>query len=126
MTQSEALGEVAIFNEIVRKKPWLDVDVAECSPQAVVLHCGIDLSEGPEMEVRFDTVFFASLLMTWKTDTSLPILQVLTGEEAFRINGQYQVEQGYHLFAFQPEYLADGVRCLIAAQAFSWREMART
>lgn len=126
MTESEALSQVAIFNDHVKEKLWLDVDLAECSPQAVVLHCGIDLSVGPDIEIRFDTVFFSSLLMTWKTDTAFSVLQILTGEDAMRVNIQYRVEQGYHLFAFQPEDLADGVRCLIAAQAFSWREMART
>lgn len=126
MTQSEVLSQVAIFNDLVKEKPWLDVDLAECSPQAVVLRCGIDLSVGPDLEIRFDTVFFASLLMTWKTDTASSVLRVLAGEEAVRVNMQYRVEQGYHLFAFQPEDLADGVRCLIAAQAFSWREITST
>ena len=123
MTQSETISQVAIFNDFVSKKPWLDVDLIECSQQVAVLHCGIDLSLGPDLEVRFNTVFFASLLMAWKTDTTLPILQILTGDEAFRINGQYRIEQGYHLFAFQPEDLTEGVRCIIAAQNFTWREM---
>lgn len=126
MTQSEALSQVATFNDLVRDKLWLDVDLAECSPQAVVLHCGIDLSVGPDIEIRFDTVFFVSMLMTWKTDTSSSVLQVLTGEEAWRINGQYRIEQGYHLFTFQPEDLANGVRCLVAAKSFSWRVVDRT
>ena len=126
MNQSEALSQAAIFNDLVREKLWLDVDLAECSPQAVVLLCGIDLSMGPDIEIKFDMIFFVSLLMTWKTDTSFPVLQVLTGEDAVLVNKQYRVEQGYHLFTFQPEDLASGVRCMIAAQAFSWRLMART
>lgn len=59
--------------------------------------------------------------MTWKTDTSLPVLRVLTGDEARSINKRYRVEQGYHLFAFQPEDIADDARCIIAAKAFSWK-----
>jgi hypothetical protein len=121
MTPSEALNQAMIFNDLCRKNPWLDIDLVQCSPQSVILHGGIDLSVGPDIELRFDTVFFACLLMTWKTDTSLPVLQVLTGEEAIAVNGRYRVEHGYHLFTFQPEYVADGVRCMIAAKTFCWR-----
>jgi len=120
MTQTEAFNQVAMFNAFVGKKLWLDVDVVECSPESVVLHGGIDLSVGPDVEIRFDTIFFVSLLMTWRTDTSSPILKILTGEDACRINRQYRIEQGRHLFAFLPEDF-DEARCLIAAGSFCWR-----
>jgi hypothetical protein len=121
MTQSDILTQVALFNNLVKQKPWLDIDLVECSPRSVILDCGIDLSVGPDLVVKFDTVFFASLLMTWKTDTTSPVLQVLTGEDEVRVNQQYRVERGYYLFAFQPEDLAEGVCCIIAAQQFSWQ-----
>lgn len=123
MNQTEAIAQVAILNEFLKSKPWLDVDVVECSPQTVVLDCGIDLSLGPDIEIRFESIYLASLLMTWKTDTSHPVLQLLTGEEAYHINRQYRVEQGYHLFAFQPEDIEQGIRCLIGAHSFSWKNV---
>lgn len=125
MTDDEALNQVAMLNEIFSKKPWLDIDVVECSPHAVVLDCGIDLTVGPDIEVRFESVFLVFLLMAWKTDTSFPVLRLLGGEEGYKLNAQYQVEIGHHLFSFQPEYLAEGVRCLIAAKSMSWRHVIR-
>jgi hypothetical protein len=121
MTEPDVLHRVLMFNDFIKKKPWLDVDLVECTPESVILHSGIDLTIRPDIEIRFDTVFVATLLMTWKTDTSIPVLQVLTGEEAILLNKQYRVEQGYHLFTFQPEDLAQGVRCMIAARTFSWQ-----
>lgn len=121
MIESEAINQARIFNDLCQKKPWLDIDLAECSPECLILHCGIDLSIGPEIELRFDSPFFSSLLMTWKTDTSLAVLHVLTGEEAILLNTRYRVEQGYHWFMFHPEDLDDDARCMIAAKAFSWQ-----
>ena len=73
MTQSEALSQVEIFNDFAKSKPWLDIDLAECTPISIVLDCGIDLSVGPDFEIIFDTIYFTSLLMSWKTDTSFPV-----------------------------------------------------
>jgi len=70
MTQCEALNQANIFNDLFKEKPWLDIDLVECSPQSVILHCGIDLSIGPDIELRFNTIFLASMLMTWKTNSS--------------------------------------------------------
>lgn len=126
MTETEVLEQVTIFNHFASQKPWLDVDIAEFSPHAAVLHCGIDLSVEIDIEIRFDMVFFVSLLMTWKTDTTSSVLQLMTGEEAKQLNMKYRIEQGCHLFAFSPEDLAADTRCLIAAKSFSWRQISRT
>jgi hypothetical protein len=126
MTYTEVFSQVANLNGILQGKPWLDIDVVDCSPQAVVLACGIDLSVGPDIEIRFDSVFLACLLMTWKTDTSSPVLQILTNEEAMQTNRLYCVEQGHHLFAFQPEDRGREARCLIAAKSLSWQAISRT
>ena len=107
--------------QTLRRRPWLDIDVVDCSERRVVLHCGIDLSLGPEVEITFDTIFLVSFLMSWKMNTSRPILEILSGDAAFEVNTQYQVEQGYYLLAFTPDVPEDVGRFIIAAHGISWR-----
>jgi len=123
MTDLELREYVADLNSFLNSKPWLDIDVIQCSSHSAVLHCGIDLTEGPEIEIKFDSIFFVSFLMSWKTDTSRPVLEILTGKDAVRVNMLYQIEQGHHLFAFSPEYLEGDTRFVIAARSISWRKI---
>ena len=122
MLASDLLEQVAAFNDHLQTNLWLDIELRMCSPHTLVLDCGIDLSSKPDVEMRFGTVFFTSILMSWKTDTSVGhVMQVVSGLEAVKLNEQYQVERGFHLFAFQPEGLSGEASCLIAAKEFSWR-----
>jgi uracil DNA glycosylase len=85
------------------------------------LGCGVDLTVGAQIEITFESIFFSILVMTWRTDTSRPVVTLLQGEEARTINEIYEVEQHHHLFACHPEGLS--VRCIIAAKAVSWKEV---
>jgi hypothetical protein len=123
MTELEIRDQVARLNALLQSKPWLDVDVVECSPRSVVLDCGIDLSVGPDIEITFGSVFFVSLPMTWNTDTSVPVLTLLSDDEARQVNLRYQIEMVHHLFAFHPEYLPQDALCLVAAKEITWREL---
>ena len=117
----ESQHQIAAFNEFAQRTLWLDFELVSCSQISAVLTCGADLSFNPDAEIRFDGIFFASMLMSWKTDTSIgPVVQVVSGSEAVKLNQQYQVERGFHLFEFQPEGLSGEARCLIAAKEFSW------
>jgi hypothetical protein len=125
MTDDEVLNQVFILNKLLQEKPWLDIDLVECSPYSLVLDCGLDLTVGADLEIRFTDIFLTSMVMTWKTDTSKPVIRVLTGDEAYSINVKFSVEEGYHLFSFQPEYLTVDTCCLIAAKSFTWTEIHR-
>ena len=61
MTNLEAIECVNELNDFFKSKPWLDIDVYECSLYSAVLHRGIDLTAGPDVEMTFD-IFFSSRL----------------------------------------------------------------
>jgi len=124
MKQQDLQNRIEQLNRLLTTFPWLDIDVSQCSSTTVILEAVVDLSSKPSFEFRFESVFAVELLMTWKTDTSVPVLQLLTGQDAFDFNKRYRVEQGHHLFAFQPEDVSKDARCIIAAQSFSWRELS--
>jgi len=125
MNDLEAMNKVKLFNETFMKLPWLDFEVAECSPQAIVLRFGIDLTVQEVCEIRFQEIFFVKILMAWHTDTANRILSLMVDDEMRAMNADNEIEQGFHLFTFQPEDLTDRARCVIAAQTFSWFDPAR-
>jgi hypothetical protein len=125
MTDDEVQKQVLILNKLLQEKPWLDIDLVECSPYSLVLDCGLDLTVGADLEIRFSDIFLTSMVMAWKTDTSKPVIRVLTGVEAYSINVKFRVDEGYHLFSFQPENLTADTSCIIAAKSFTWSEIHR-
>jgi hypothetical protein len=123
MTEELVLSVVKSFNAFARQKPWLDFDVAIFSPFRVTLHAGLDPSAPqPDVEIQFDDVFCVATLMSWKSDTTRPILRVLTDSEAWKVNGRFKVEEGYHLFSFQPEDYPEDFGCLFVAKRLTWRK----
>lgn len=126
MNDLEAMNNVRLFNETFLKMPWLDFEVADCTPQTVVLRFGIDLSVQEVCEIRFQEIFFVKVLMAWHTDTGNGILSLLQGDEMRSVNADHEIEHGFHLFTFQPEDLSDRARCIIAAKTFSWFDPARS
>lgn len=122
MTGEELNRVLADINAHIRAKPWFDFDVVECSAIRVVVQGGLSSSAPiPDIEIRFDGIFCVSLVMAWKTDTKLPVLTVLDGDEAIRFNSAYRVEVGHHLFKFQLEDNPAEFGCVIAAESVSWR-----
>ena len=117
-------AQVQSLNAYIQGCPWFDFDIIKCDPYRLIIHGGLDLSVDAEVAIQFDNIFAVSTLMTWKTDTSRQCLSVLSGEEARRLNLQYHLEQGHHLYAFQPEYYPDTFRCWIAAKTMSWQPLA--
>lgn len=121
MNRREIESQIESFNAYVMSKPWFDFDLIACSPYEVLLHGGLDLTVSPEVEINFGEIFFVSLLMTWKTDTRSPALAILDGEDAFHVNARFQVEEGFYLFKFRPEYYSNEFGCLISAKTVSWQ-----
>ena len=119
--QGEAARLVDLCNQVIMGELWLDIELKKCTPLALELECGIDLTAGPDFTILFQDIFYVSTLMSWRTDTSKPPMRLLVGDEACDINLRYRVEQGYHLFALKPKYSSDDAQCLIIAKTFSWK-----
>lgn len=123
MTESEACEQILGINQAVVNigAIWVDVDVAEINPYSALINCRTTLSQWPDLEIQFGAVFVALLPMAWSCDMALPVLEMITGDDAFRLNRLYQVETGFHWFLFHPKDFSSQASCLIAAESVSWR-----
>ena len=83
----------------------------------------IDSSSTHNIEIYFEDIFFISLPIEWKTNTSVNVLKLLDGNLAITENRRFQVEQGYQIFSFKPEDYSDHFGCLIGAKKISFEIM---
>lgn len=120
MNINEIRKVVADINHYAKKQLWLDFEVNQYLNRKMTVIGSIDPSSTPNIEIHFEDIFFVSLPTEWNTDTSVSILVLPEGEEAFLINKKFQVEQGYYLFKFIPEYYPDEFGCLIASKKISF------
>jgi hypothetical protein len=104
MNQDQVKQAVEEINAFLQLQPWCDFEVMEYQGDTLVIMGSLDTTAPHDVEVRFKGVYFLSLPMEWKTDTTAPPLAVLQGEDSFRLNGRFQVEQGHYIFGFTPEY----------------------
>ncbi len=116
MNREEAKRRVSDINSHLQQMPWQDFEVMEYQGDTMILMGSIDTSSSHDIEIRFDGVFFVSLPMEWKTDTSIPPLSLLQGDDATVLNRRYQVEQGHHIFRFAAEDFPEDFGCLVCAR----------
>lgn len=121
MTESEVMAQILAINQAVKGALWVDVDVAQITPYSATIGLRTTLSIWPNIEIRFGAVFFTSLPMTWGGDVSKDFIQLLSREEAIRLNLLYQVEEGFYWFSFNALDLTGEALCLIAADSVSWK-----
>jgi hypothetical protein len=121
MNEQQVKQAVDEINTYLQHQPWCDFEVMEYQGTTLVVMGSLDTTAPHDVEVRFEDVFFLSLPMTWKTDTAAPALAVVQGEDACRLNGRFQVEQGHHIFGFTPEGYPEGFYCLIGAREISYK-----
>ena len=121
MDKKAAEQVVSEVNEYLQNRPWFDFEIMEYQGDTLVVMGGIDISTPPEIEVRFRGVYFVSLLMEWKTNTTTPPLRLIDGEAAARTNRRFRVEQGHHIFSFTPEDFPADFACLLGARDISFK-----
>jgi len=120
MDAEQAKRVVDEINAYLTSKPWLDFEVMEYRGYRLVIMGSLDTSTAHDVEIWFEPVFFVSLPIEWKTDTSSPPLSLVTGDKAIEVNRRFMVEHGNHLFGFSPEDYPDDFKCLISAQAIGF------
>lgn len=106
------------INSFLMKGLWFDFEIMEYRGYDLTIMGSIDISASHDIEIIFKNVFFISLPAEWKTDTSDMVLEILEGPEAIELNQKYNVEQGYVIFKFIPEYLDAG--CYVAAKEIDY------
>jgi len=94
------------INNIVKSQLWFEFEIIKNSSKLLKVRGGLDIFDidSPyELIIEFYDVFYIESLMTWQTNTSKNFLRLIKGNEAYKINKEIQVEQGYLIF----EFLAD-------------------
>lgn len=111
------------INLIIERQLWMDFQVTNYDGYSLTIVGCLSLSFPDQYEIKiyFRDVFFVSLPMDWKTDTSKIVLSLLEADEAGEINWKFQVESGYHIFRFKPEDYPDDFGCLIGAREISYK-----
>lgn len=119
MTLDEANIVVGEICDFIKQEKWFDFMVKQYVDNELTLHGGLSLTY-PDIEIKFKDVFFTSLPMEWKTDTSAVIISILMGEEERITSEKFQVEYLHYIFKFIPEDYPDNFSCLIAAKQISY------
>lgn len=123
--EMDDIREKAIeIDTAIRKNPWMDFEVEKYDHQELIVAGNLSPSypnRPGRIEILFKDVFFISLPISWKTDTSEQVFSVMDGEDAISINKFFRVEQGYQLFKFKSEDHEESFGCLICAKKISYR-----
>lgn len=122
MTKQEIKNVLVEINEYLETQLWMDFEIIEYSRYALKIIGSLDISFAPNIEIIFKDVFFASTIFNWKTDTSHEIVSIIEGDEARKINMEFQVEQGYHLVKFQAEDYPDDFGCIFGIKEVMFRK----
>lgn len=104
MQKEEVQSELKKINDYLSKCSWMDFEFCQMNASQVVMVGSIDQSYNKHaINIKFEQPHFVSSLFLWKTDISKPFIQLVSEEEQFEINTNYQVEQGNYIFKINVE-----------------------
>ncbi|WP_196295012.1 hypothetical protein [Hymenobacter ruricola] len=115
----ETRKTVEEIDTIIRQNAWFDFCVGSSNGNDLVITGSTDFCYYHELEITFHNVFFASVyFQNWKSDTRLPVFIIPEQAEAYQMNFQLEIEQGFDLFIFRVEDSKTDV--IIAAASISY------
>lgn len=115
----ETRKAVEKIDAVIRQNAWFDFEVSSYDGGNLVVNGSTDSSYYHELEVTFHNVFFASgYFRGWKSDTTCPVFRTPEQEEAYYMNFQLEIEQGYDLFIFKVEGSKNNV--IVASESVSY------
>ncbi len=104
MKKKEVQHEIKKINDYLRKCLWMDFEFARIDASQVVMAGRIDQSYNKfAIDIYFEQPHFVSSLFLWTADTSKPFIQLVSKEEEFEFNTNYQVEEGNYIFKVDAE-----------------------
>jgi hypothetical protein len=104
MSKAEVQNEINKINTYLGACLWMDFEFCQMNASQVVIAGTIDQSYGKyDIEISFEQPHFVSTLFLWNTDTSKPVIQLVSEEEEFEFNTKYRVEQGNYIFKINVE-----------------------
>jgi len=101
----ELIEIVEQINTILSKENWLDMEVLGMKGGSLTIIGSTDFTYSHSLEIKFEDVFYMSINMEWKADTSKPFLYLVDSSERIDINQKYRIEQGNTLFKILSEDL---------------------
>ncbi|QDH21610.1 hypothetical protein [Saccharibacillus brassicae] len=116
MSTDEVFLKVNQINEFIQKSLWFDFEIIRYEQNNLYVGGGESLSYPYELEIHFEDVCLVSTPVEWCSDTSTEVLQILEGEEAYKVNIKFKVERGYFVFKFIPEDFPNDGGCFIGAK----------
>src|SRR3990167_438403 len=105
------------IDKFIRENAWFDFCVSSFSGVDLKIHGGIDLTVSRQLEITFVGVLCYFGTFDWKSDTANTVFDVPAGDELRALNLKYEIEVGYSIFRFTPEYHTNPV--IIAAEGIS-------
>ncbi|MCH1923896.1 hypothetical protein L9G74_05060 [Shewanella sp. C32] len=116
--QSKTVTET---DKLIRNKLWCDFEVASFTGSDVVIRGGIDLCYSWELVLTFNQVAGYFGAFAWQSDTSAVVFDMPVGDELLALNLRYDVEMGYQIYRFTPEYHSQPI--IIIAQGMSCKRV---
>ena len=89
---------------IRQKRLWFDFHVLSYDGRKLIIAGSEDLTYYHQLEVIFEDVFFFSgYFDEWHSDTSQPVFILPNLETELKLNLEYEIVAGNHLFIFKTE-----------------------
>lgn len=86
------------INEYLKEELWMDFELFETESRDVALSGRIDDCYDEKIRIIFKQPFMTSCTYYFTYEGGGNFIEILTGEDAYRINVQYGVTQGNYIF----------------------------
>lgn len=86
------------INDYLKKELWMDFELYGTSFLEVDLSGKIDEQDDEKIKIVFKEPYMISCILLFTYEGDGDFIEILTGEEAYKINKQYGVTQGNYIF----------------------------
>ncbi|SFD39251.1 hypothetical protein SAMN04488168_13654 [Bacillus sp. 491mf] len=104
MNIEEISNEILKINNYLKKCLWMDFEFARMDGGDIVVAGRIDTSYNEfAINIEFGIPYYISSLLNWHLDDSKPFIELVEGDEMWKIIDRYQVEEGNYIFKINAE-----------------------
>lgn len=90
------------INSFLSSHSWCDFEIIELRGN-LTIGGKTSFDDKYDIIIKFTDVFFIQCNYQWQSNTKNAVFEIPNQEESRRVNLQFSVEQGYHLFKIIPE-----------------------
>lgn len=104
MNVEEISNELAKINHYLEKCLWMDFEFAKMNTSDIIVAGRKDISYSIfSIDINFGRPYYLSSLFSWHFDDSKQFIELVAGEEMWKIIDKYQVEKGNYIFKINAE-----------------------